>query len=605
MIGTAEENRLPWISRGGSTIKGVAIRGGRGNAVYRKNIFSTVLPIALFTAVLLVLVLSGANVSAQVLVASRTVTSFGQDYESRAGGVAFRPGFNSAYNPAVPALQSLVAAREITYTGNDPLLLAASELPSGCTLIVAEGVSPGMAYIWEMDGEYQGTYYSTGSEGSAFPYGAKITDFMHYDRNSVFMEMPSIGFPIQQFFLTGRTSHAKMHVEVPPVTRYTTNRPNTKIIDFRVGGYEGDHLEIGNIQGVTVKPNDPYWPDYTPGSIVMFFDTNIVGNFDPLDSVRFRVYCDDQFGTVRDLIGPGAAWCVYAPDYKDTLVNITVVAGSLGPGASPSGVFVVEPPPQYYDFDTFRCLGSTIGDTASFILTAGGGGDGGGNSTISGRITADGVGLAGVMVNLTGPTTAAAATDADGYYSISGLYDGTYTVAPGKAGCTFNPPNIRVDVTGWDVPWQDFAATCYNMHIHYEIDKVTGTNYDCQPRDTSHVTSGDLPGLQGYIPVSYHNIWNTGHSNLIAFVDVAPATPGPTAQPGETWVTINASASWDNQGLGCCRYTGIFGPTSDEKGCFDNGSISAHTSYTGPLTSTSIAIRGHEAWIVGLSVVWD
>lgn len=62
--------------------------------------------------------------------------------------------------------------------------------------------------------------------------------------------------------------------------------------------------------------------------------------------------------------------------------------------------------------------------------------------TISGRITRDGLGLAGVVVNLTGTTSAFATTDNVGNYQISGLIPGgNYSVSPSAIGHYFSPPN--------------------------------------------------------------------------------------------------------------------------------------------------------------------
>jgi hypothetical protein len=157
-------------------------------------------------------------------------------------------------------------------------------------------------------------------------------------------------------------------------------------------------------------------------------------------------------------------------------------------------------------------------------------------------------------------------------------------------------------------PWssrKDFTVGGQTGHIHYEIDKIVGTNYYCQPRDTYHESSGDLPGLQGTIPISYSETWDTGHATMSGSIDIPPAVP-PSGHEGETWVKIDVTASWNNQGLGCCRYTGIsfWGCTGgDDKGCFDNGSTSASASCTGRLGTIGIGVTGKQTWNVTLSLV--
>jgi hypothetical protein len=90
-------------------------------------------------------------------------------------------------------------------------------------------------------------------------------------------------------------------------------------------------------------------------------------------------------------------------------------------------------------------------------------------------------------------------------------------------------------------------------------------------------------------------------------ITVNPTVPGLGAQEGQTWVKIDVTASWNNSGLGCCRYTGIFfsGCTgdADDKGCFLNGSTSASASCTGPLDSSGIiiSVTGKETRVINLS----
>jgi uncharacterized repeat protein (TIGR01451 family) len=62
--------------------------------------------------------------------------------------------------------------------------------------------------------------------------------------------------------------------------------------------------------------------------------------------------------------------------------------------------------------------------------------------TISGRIAdATNISLAGVTVTLSGSQSATSSTDANGNYSFTVPFGGTYTVAASKAGFTFTPPS--------------------------------------------------------------------------------------------------------------------------------------------------------------------
>jgi hypothetical protein len=59
--------------------------------------------------------------------------------------------------------------------------------------------------------------------------------------------------------------------------------------------------------------------------------------------------------------------------------------------------------------------------------------------TISGRVTKNGTGVAGVPIRLNGTSQATTATNSTGNYSFPGLSTGSYSVQPDKPGCTFSP----------------------------------------------------------------------------------------------------------------------------------------------------------------------
>jgi hypothetical protein len=79
--------------------------------------------------------------------------------------------------------------------------------------------------------------------------------------------------------------------------------------------------------------------------------------------------------------------------------------------------------------------------------------------SISGHVTSGGSGLSGVSVTATGSAGSGAdTTDATGYYTISGLASGVYTVTPSKSGYTFSPPSPSVTISSANKT-QDFTAT--------------------------------------------------------------------------------------------------------------------------------------------------
>ncbi len=80
--------------------------------------------------------------------------------------------------------------------------------------------------------------------------------------------------------------------------------------------------------------------------------------------------------------------------------------------------------------------------------------------SISGRITIDGRGLAGVTVTLSGAVSATVMTDSDGNYSFGGLQAtiDAYTITPSKEGYSFSPPGRSVKISTNNVTGQDFIA---------------------------------------------------------------------------------------------------------------------------------------------------
>jgi hypothetical protein len=76
--------------------------------------------------------------------------------------------------------------------------------------------------------------------------------------------------------------------------------------------------------------------------------------------------------------------------------------------------------------------------------------------TISGSVTQGGSGLPGVTISFNGNMLAT--TDANGLYSISGVFNGTYTIAPNKLHYTFTPPSLQVEVKGANKTGVNFTA---------------------------------------------------------------------------------------------------------------------------------------------------
>ncbi len=83
---------------------------------------------------------------------------------------------------------------------------------------------------------------------------------------------------------------------------------------------------------------------------------------------------------------------------------------------------------------------------------------------ISGRVTtAGGIGFSGVSITLSGAVSRSTTTDATGYYTLTVLQTGSYTITPSMsvAGYTFTPQFRTVNVSSGDVPGQDFSTVAY------------------------------------------------------------------------------------------------------------------------------------------------
>jgi hypothetical protein len=88
------------------------------------------------------------------------------------------------------------------------------------------------------------------------------------------------------------------------------------------------------------------------------------------------------------------------------------------------------------------------------------------SSTYSISGTVSGVGGGGATVSLTGTSTATATADASGFYTFSGLANGSYTVTPGKSGLTFTPASQSVTVNNASVAGVNFSTvvpTTYSL----------------------------------------------------------------------------------------------------------------------------------------------
>jgi hypothetical protein len=121
------------------------------------------------------------------------------------------------------------------------------------------------------------------------------------------------------------------------------------------------------------------------------------------------------------------------------------------------GTYTITPSMAWYRF-TPPCQAVTInkGDVSKINFTFTGAS--GSEHSISGFITVGGVAKQGVIVTLSGPNSATAATDAAGYYSFPGLMTGRYTLTPSITEYSFTPTSQTVSINGGDAGAVNFTA---------------------------------------------------------------------------------------------------------------------------------------------------
>lgn len=97
---------------------------------------------------------------------------------------------------------------------------------------------------------------------------------------------------------------------------------------------------------------------------------------------------------------------------------------------------------------------------------------------ISGRVTKDtaiGEGMPGVLIALDGdlPDPLTTTTDPDGYYSFTGLSDGSYILSPSLTGYVFTPPSLNLLIAGSDALDANFIATPSGKDIGISVNSIT------------------------------------------------------------------------------------------------------------------------------------
>ncbi len=144
----------------------------------------------------------------------------------------------------------------------------------------------------------------------------------------------------------------------------------------------------------------------------------------------------------------------------------------------------------------------------------------------------------GVSIQLTGAATKSTTTDADGNYSFSGLYNGSYTVTPSMDGYTFSPTSTAVTLSGANQTGKNFTAT--KVPVKYTI---SGTVTGDILKDVTMTLSGDASGT-----TTTNDSGNYSFSNIVnGSYTVTPSATGYTFSPTSRAVAVSdGNATADN-----------------------------------------------------------
>jgi uncharacterized protein (TIGR03790 family) len=152
--------------------------------------------------------------------------------------------------------------------------------------------------------------------------------------------------------------------------------------------------------------------------------------------------------------------------------------------------------------------------------------------TVSGTITLNGNGLAGVTISC---SAGSATTDISGNYSIAGVANGSYTLTPTLAGYTFNPTTLSPTVSGTNLQNENFTATANTYSISGTITLSGGGNL--QGVTVTLTSGGNTVGSA-----------TTGSNGQYSIADVAngsytltPSLVGYTFSPTTLSATVNGA----------------------------------------------------------------
>ncbi len=170
----------------------------------------------------------------------------------------------------------------------------------------------------------------------------------------------------------------------------------------------------------------------------------------------------DKVTPVAEAVGGGGTYSISGSITGVSGVTITITSGGAGSATTDasgnytlsslnSGTYTITPGKAGCTFTpTSLTVTITTLDSTGNNFTP----------SCSGYTISGSVGTTGATVTLSGAGSGTATSDGAGNYSFSNQANGAYTIAPGKAGCTFNPTSINVTISGADSAGNNFSANC-------------------------------------------------------------------------------------------------------------------------------------------------
>jgi hypothetical protein len=374
-------------------------------------------------------------------------------------------------------------------------------------------------------------------------------------------------------------------------------------------GYEVDAIVPGtspaNIEALTSSPVGPFGNDYDnpPGLLcnTQVCNSNVTwysaghGFVFNAGSMNWSWGLDDYNSpSMRPAFSSGAVQALTANILAAFVNPVTVVTASLPSGArgnsytpfqltatgggqpytwvasglpsgmalSPSGVLSGTPVSSGSSniaFTATDAAGHTGSGTLTLVINSG-------SFTISGQITASGIGLSGVSVSLSGASTSTVTTDSSGNYSFTGLIAGTYVVTPSRSRYTFTPSS------------QTLTSISSSQTVNF-----TAAGAPVRTVSIKFVGSGAAMGVSESAGVVAKTNWNNAAGN---------ASSAPLALNDETGVSSGATVTWTSDNSWALPTTDAAGNARMMRGYLDTGNQNPST----------ISIAGLPASLTGYDV---